>query len=305
MNLRTASVVGTGSISSRYLRVLAGLLGGRPVAVPVSGHLRNANPASMADVEGISCANRPRLDLLVIASATESPVQNFQSFRDTACVALVEKPLAASADALEAVQPWPAIASALVAAPLRFTQGLQEVERVLPEVGRKTSMNVVCWSWLPIWRPQSDCRVSCSADVDHGGVLLDLIHETDYCLHLFGAPLQVGAILRSGTVIEVRSDASTTCELTFEEKEPAIGWNALDASVTAYDHDQGTCLVESFPDDLNRDLLLQREIMAAVDSQLAGRSCTFEEARLSLQVCDIARRSSIKGGQLMELGAAL
>lgn len=327
MNRRTPRVIAMGRVHSRYLRVLAGLPDGRPVAVPVSGLIRDANVASMADLENISCTNQPRVDLLVNASATESHMQNFQWFRGTNCVALVEELLAASADALEAVQSWPEIASAFVAALLRFTQSLQEAERVLPEVGQVTSVNVVCRLWLPSWHHQSDHRVSCSADVDHGAVLLDPIHETDNCLRPFGAPLQVGAVLRSGTAIDVQSDASSTLlwrfdefdlnvdldflsrqarrELSISATRKRIVWNALDAGVTVYHHDQGTCLVESFPDDWNRDLLLQREIMAAVDSQLAGRSCTFEEARLSLQVCDIARSSSVRGGRLMERGAAL
>lgn len=326
VNLGAARVVGTGSIGSRYLRVLAGMLEVKPVAVPISGRLRDARLADIADVENISGETWPRVDLVVIASATESHLQFFQSFRDTARVALVEKPLAASAEALDVVHPWPRASSAFVAAPLRFTKGFQEVERILPHVGRITSANVVCRSWLPSWRPESDHRQSYSADATYGGVLLDLIHETDYCLRLFGSPLQVGAVLRTGTAIEVPSDASATMFWRFEEfdlkmdldflSRPArrelsisgtrmsVVWNVLDASVAVYDHDQGTCQVTSFPEDLNRDLLLRREILATVDSRLARRSCTFEEARLSLQVCDVARRSSHTGGRLMELGAS-
>jgi predicted dehydrogenase len=58
---------------------------------------------------------------------------------------------------------------------------------------------VICSSHLPSWRPEQDYRRSYSASREMGGgVLVDLIHEPDYCHLLFGP---IGAV--EGTAAKV------------------------------------------------------------------------------------------------------
>lgn len=45
---------------------------------------------------------------------------------------------------------------------------------------------VICSSYLPGWHPKQDYSRSYSAKTLGGGVILDLIHEPDYCAWLFG-----------------------------------------------------------------------------------------------------------------------
>lgn len=93
-----------------------------------------------------------------------------------------------------------------VACPLRYTEVIQFVknEVVLDEV---FSARVICSSYLPNWRPGSDYRETYSAHLDQGGgVSIDLIHEWDYLMYLFGEPRQVTNYRGKFSGLEIDSD---------------------------------------------------------------------------------------------------
>jgi len=72
---------------------------------------------------------------------------------------------------------------------------------------------VICSSHLPSWRPAQDYRRSYSASRKMGGgVLLDLIHEPDYCHFLFGPieTIEGSAAKVSGLEIETEDFADMT-----------------------------------------------------------------------------------------------
>ena len=73
-----------------------------------------------------------------------------------------------------------------VACNLRFDPIIQYLKRTV-DVNQVFYSRVVCSSYLPDWRSNQDFRASYSAKKGFGGgVILDLIHEPDYCRWLFG-----------------------------------------------------------------------------------------------------------------------
>jgi len=93
-----------------------------------------------------------------------------------------------------------------VACPLRYTDVIQYVKNNI-NVESVYSVRVICSSYLPDWRPELDYRKTYSAHLDQGGgASIDLIHEWDYMMYLFGKPKQVLNYRGKFSRLEIESD---------------------------------------------------------------------------------------------------
>ena len=81
---------------------------------------------------------------------------------------------------------------------LRFHPALNFIKNLLNKNNIKINeVNIYCGSYLPDWRPSQDYRESYSSNKQlGGGVHLDLIHELDYAIWLFGKPIKYNSIKR-------------------------------------------------------------------------------------------------------------
>lgn len=319
--LSSARVVGTGSIGTRYLRALSTLIESRPLAVPVGGVLRNQELAQFATLEQYSALARPKVDLCVIATDTIRHLEDASHFSDSTELLLIEKPLTYSAQALKDSEWSRSRTKVAVSTPLRFMNGFGAVRAALETFGEITGVSVECKSWLPSWRPGTDFRHSYSADPRQGGVLLDLIHEIDYCLQLFGSPDKLSANLSHHSPLGISSESSAhllwrygnfdlQMVLDYVSRPPsrfimvygsekAVKWDLLEASVTTWNHVFGSIEVVRFPDDLNTDTILTRQICAFVERSGSPLVSSVAQAWQALAMCDLAKESS------RQLGAAL
>jgi predicted dehydrogenase len=320
--LGSARVVGTGSIGSRYLRVLATLAEFRPIAVPVGGVLRDQELSQFALFEQYSALVRPKVDLCVIATDTVRHLEDATYFSESTQFLLIEKPLTYSAQALKDFR-WPRSKDEVaVSTPLRFMKGFSAVRTELEEIGEVTGVTVECRSWLPAWRPGTDFLRSYSADPSQGGVLLDLIHEIDYCLQLFGAPGKLSAALTHGSPLGISSESTAhllwrysafdlQMVLDYVSRPPSrfmmiygtdksVKWDLLEASVTTWDHRLGSIEVLKFSEDLNIDIVLMRQVFAFVERSGSPLVSSLEQARQALILCDLAKESSRQFGVALD-----
>lgn len=178
-----ALVVGYGSIGQRHARLLTEL--GCEVSVVSRREL--AGISRFASVEAAVAQFVP--DYVVVANETFAHAPTVEHLRASGFKGklLIEKPLGGHVDAEQ-------FAICAVGYNLRFHPALAALSDAL--IGAPiVSMQIYCGQYLPEWRPQSDYRMSYSADPARGGgVLRDLSHELDYLLWLGGGLRRIAAI---------------------------------------------------------------------------------------------------------------
>lgn len=196
--MRTALVVGYGSIGARHARILRQLglyvsvVSGRPIFDgPIYRDLTSALSAKATDY-------------VVIANETARHIDTLESLGRLgfAGTVLIEKPLATSAVSIQA---YP-FRQLFVAYNLRFHPVLQALARYLAN-DRVITVQAYAGQYLPDWRPGTDYRTCYSAHkTQGGGVLRDLSHELDYLAWLFGPWKRIAALGGRLGDLEIDSD---------------------------------------------------------------------------------------------------
>ena len=218
-NTITALFVGMGSIGTRHLNNMTELCAQRGLHL-ISHALRSdlIRPLREGVVEKLdaqfigmeSPKALPHYDVMFITnppSMHDSALRLLKGYADTI---FIEKPIF-SADEVDTPlsDVLPKGQKAYVAAPMRWSAVMLALKQWLEEHPdeRPYSARVICSSFLPDWRPGVDYRKVYSAHQDMGGgVTIDLIHEWDYLVGLFGKPEKLYNFKGTYSDLEVDSD---------------------------------------------------------------------------------------------------
>jgi predicted dehydrogenase len=94
-----------------------------------------------------------------------------------------------------------------IACNLRFHPAIVFLKNYLQNSSKRINeVNVYCGSYLPEWREATNYIDSYSAKSSlGGGVHLDLIHELDYCIWLFGFPIKHSSVKRKVSQLQIDS----------------------------------------------------------------------------------------------------
>lgn len=190
-----ALFVGLGSIGSRHLRNLTALC--REKQIPLECWAwRSGNRPLQPDVaellagEFCELPEEEKWDVAFITNPTHLHAQALGWLKGKVGSFFIEKPIFDSTEyslsqlVLEEGQ------KAYVAAPMRWCGTFLALKKKIEQL-HPYSVRVICSSYLPDWRPGVDYRQVYSAHKDMGGgVTIDLIHEWDYLVDLFGEPLE-------------------------------------------------------------------------------------------------------------------
>lgn len=215
----TALFIGLGSIGTRHLNSITALCAEQGLDLEVhalrselSRPLRDGVAEKLAvqftsldDLQAL-----PHYDMAFITNPTSLHAQALRQLKGRAEALFIEKPIFSAEETdVELSEVLADGQKAYVAAPMRWSAVMLALKQWLAENPdqRPYSARVICSSWLPGWRPGVDYRTVYSAHRDMGGgVTIDLIHEWDYLVGLFGKPLELYNFKGTYSDLEVDSD---------------------------------------------------------------------------------------------------
>jgi predicted dehydrogenase len=110
---------------------------------------------------------------------------------------------------------------------LRYHPVLQFLKDFISKIGKIYSAHIYAGYYLPYWRPGTDYRESASATKNlGGGVHLELAHEIEYSLWLFGIPRFITGYVNKISSLEISTN--DICSAILEYPNGAIAEIHLD-----------------------------------------------------------------------------
>ena len=209
-------IIGLGSIAHKHIAALKTLVPDCKIYALRSNQLGS-------EVEGVSncysLAEVPSdISFIIISNPTSLHLQTIKEVSHFGAPLFVEKP---PIDSLSHVDDLTRLVRSLeiptyTAFNLRFHPVIQWLKDNI-EFFRVIEVNAYCGSYLPDWRPDKDYRKVYSARKElGGGVHLDLTHEIDYLVWIFGNPVASNSTKRKISNLEVDSVDSAKYWLEYE-----------------------------------------------------------------------------------------
>ena len=203
--------VGLGSIGTRHLRNLFEVAKEKGIDVQADA-LRSSMRPLAGDVEGLLRAQYVSYDQLghydaaFITNPTHLHAHTLAELAGKVDCFFIEKPIFEGTGYDLAQLGLGPDQKAYVAAPMRWCGAMLALKDKLPGL-RPYCARVLCSSYLPDWRPGVDYRTVYSAHKAlGGGVTIDLIHEWDYLVDLFGVPDTLYNLKGTYSELEIDSD---------------------------------------------------------------------------------------------------
>ncbi len=211
--MKTALVIGFGSIGSRHARLIAEV--GLQLGV-VTKNFKCEFPIFDSTADALTILHP---DLVIVCNETVKHEETIVELAQLGFLGtvLVEKPMFHHRSNIRQLP----FANLFVAYNLRFHPVLQALRLAL--VGETViAVQMYAGQFLPNWRPDRDYRLCYSAKSEEGGgVLRDLSHELDMLLWLFGHVHNVAAIGGKLSNLDIQSD-DTWAILMSMDRAPVV-----------------------------------------------------------------------------------
>ena len=257
-------IIGLGSIAKKHIKAIK--------EVDANVHLYALRNSAVSEnyedvINVFSVDECPEIDFVIISNPTAFHADAIRKVAHLKKPLFIEKPPFHKLDNAKEVMDIVSENNlkTYTAFNLRFLDCLKYVKKNI-QINKVQEVNVYCGSYLPGWRSNSDYKNNYSANADlGGGAHLDLIHELDYVLWIFGQPLEVRSILRSKSKIDIkavdyanyaliyndfvvniilnyyRRDAKRTCEIVFDDAT----WNVNLLTNSVSNEGNGAVVFES------------------------------------------------------------
>lgn len=213
--------VGLGSISSKHIKDLAKISQERDITCEITVLRRKiediTHDLTSYNIRQITELDDTVYDVAFITNPTNLHYQSLSQLKDKSRFYFIEKPI--FEDTCYDLQSLGINENnAYVACPMRHTTTYRKLKEIVDN-NHVFNARIICSSYLPEWRPTIDYRKNYSAiKALGGGVTLDLIHELDYMVGLFGFPEKVMNVHGKYSELEIDSDDLSVYIAKYKDK---------------------------------------------------------------------------------------
>ena len=101
---------------------------------------------------------------------------------------------------------------------IQYSGGYNKIKKMIKNLYSKNILHIesVCESYLPHWRTNRPFKYGNSLNYENGGVLLELSHEINYLISLFGVPKKVYATNQINKLFKSKVDENVSANLIFK-----------------------------------------------------------------------------------------
>lgn len=161
------------------------------------------------------------IDFIIISNPTSLHEETIIKCLKFKCPLFIEKPALNNLNNAKAIinQLKNYNITTYVGCNMRFHPAIIFLKNHILDLKQKINeVNVYFGSYLPDWRPGRDFRkIYSSNHILGGGVHLDLIHELDYCIWIFGNPIYSRRLLRSASSLNIDSFDYANYNLVYQQ----------------------------------------------------------------------------------------
>lgn len=297
-------IIGYGSAGKRHARNLMHL-GIKPVIVT-----RHPDTLKTRFTRNIKALMADRFDACIISSAT---ADHYDDFRD--CLRycegikniLIEKPLESSYNKAEGIARAAGKRNIYIGYNLRFLKAFDLIAKFIKKNKKSIRMvEAVAGEDLRLWRPKRNMAKSYSAYRSRGGgVDLDLSHEVDYILWLFGNNFKDKFIYRN-KISNLRINSPDICKLILEygsflagitldyirpQKERYLNVSCDNGSSLFFDFVTGILKINNKvafkSKEINESYIKMMRAFLGRDKQAKKKLCTIKEAKAVLKALGV------------------
>ena len=213
--------VGIGSIGTRHLKNLTAACSERNIDLQVTA-LRSSSRELPQETSKLISRQITQLDdtvydLAFITNPTNLHYDAVCRLKDKVKFFFIEKPIFEDC-CYDLEKLGLNEKNAYVACPMRYCGAYIKFKEILKDK-KPFSVRIICSSYLPGWRPNQDYRKVYSAiRAMGGGVTIDLIHELDYMVDLFGFPQECYNFKGTYSDLEIDSDDLSVYIARYKDK---------------------------------------------------------------------------------------
>jgi predicted dehydrogenase len=201
MMISNIGIIGLGSIGKRHARIIKEYLPDVKLHIVRSGKGPNVYDPMFNDVpiyDSVTTLIKEDIDAVIICSPSSVHIEQSTDLIEANIPILIEKPLSNNLDKIDDFQKlaYHSKVPILVGYCLRYSDSLNKFAELLSNnvVGDVSYVRIESSSYLPNWRPHYELINTVSANKSlGGGVLLELSHELEYAIRMFGPFNKVSA----------------------------------------------------------------------------------------------------------------